>query len=223
MEVWKPIEGHDGYEVSSLGRVRSFKQRTTPRILKPRTFRDGAYLIVGLYIGNDKSVFPFIHRLVAQAFIPNPENKPCVNHINGIKTDNRAENLEWVTYSENNHHAVKTGLILQGAERFNAKLTAAQVIFIRNNPDNLTLGELVSMFSVCKATITKIQRGLTYKNVDGKIRDKIDPNEHNRIPDDIRKQIRAEYKTGVRGCGSTTLAKKYCLTPQTIHNIVHEV
>lgn len=61
----------------------------------------------------------YIHRLVAEAFIPNPNNYPCVNHINGIKSDNRVENLEWCTYKQNMQHAVKTGLFNVGSGKDN--------------------------------------------------------------------------------------------------------
>jgi hypothetical protein len=76
---------------------------------KKLTLVDKRYLYVGLYDKPRKLLAP-VHRLVAEAFIPNPDNKPEVNHINGIKTDNRAENLEWVTRKENEAHAFRIGL-----------------------------------------------------------------------------------------------------------------
>lgn len=110
-EVWKPIEGwEERYEVSNLGNVRSLNYRNTgkPRNLKPITDRKG-YLMVGL-CRDGKMKWAKVHRLVAAAFIPNPENKPQVNHIHGDKADNRAVMLEWATDSENQKHAYKTGL-----------------------------------------------------------------------------------------------------------------
>lgn len=104
-EIWKVIEGYPNYEVSNLGRVRNIK---FDRVRKPMIDKDG-YLYVVLSL-NGKTTNNKIHRLVASAFIPNPENKREVNHINGIKTDNRVENLEWNTRSENIRHAHKTGL-----------------------------------------------------------------------------------------------------------------
>ena len=97
--MWKDIKGFDNYEVSTDGQVRNKKSGL---ILKG-LYHSGGYLKVGLYI-NGKSTTKFIHRLVAQAFIPNLDNKSDVNHINEIKTDNRVQNLEWMTSKENNNY-----------------------------------------------------------------------------------------------------------------------
>lgn len=99
MEKWKDI--FDGtYQVSDKGNVR----RKDGLIRKIQKYPNG-YMFIA-YKGKTYT----IHRLVAEAFIPNPDNKEQVNHINGDKTDNRVENLEWNTQSENQYHAVKTGL-----------------------------------------------------------------------------------------------------------------
>lgn len=105
MEIWKTIIEYPNYEVSSEGRIRNTK---TGRVLKFGKTKTG-YLQVVLYKDRKAKYFK-VHRLVASIFIPNPENKPQVNHINGIKTDNRVENLEWSTNSENQKHAYRTGL-----------------------------------------------------------------------------------------------------------------
>lgn len=103
MEIWKEIPNYDGkYQVSSWGRVRSFK-RTNEKILKENTVSNGYKQIELCLNGKRKCVF--VHRLVADAFIPNPENKPCINHKNKATNDNRVENLEWCNAGENNRHA----------------------------------------------------------------------------------------------------------------------
>jgi hypothetical protein len=103
-EIFREIDGFPDYEVSNLGRVCSFKGRY-PRILKLRKDRYG-YPIVGIYSGR-KQVVKKVHQLVAKAFVPNPENKPQVNHIDEDKENNVAENLEWVTCKENNNHGTR--------------------------------------------------------------------------------------------------------------------
>jgi hypothetical protein len=108
-EIWKDIQGYEGlYLVSNLGRVkRMYKNR--PSVIRKGTIDKDGYLRIGLS-KDCKYKYFYIHRLVAMSFIENAENKPCINHINGIKNDNRIDNIEWCTYSENIRHADKTGL-----------------------------------------------------------------------------------------------------------------
>ena len=107
-EIWKPIEDYEGlYEVSNFGRVRSYmppansklKKRTTSVIMKPRMNEHG-YMVIGLG-GRANLKMWKVHRLVAMHFINNTQGKPFINHIDGNKSNNRVDNLEWCTKSEN--------------------------------------------------------------------------------------------------------------------------
>lgn len=105
-EIWKDIEGYEGkYQVSSLGNVRSLNYKHTgkEKLLKPGNDKDG-YLTVCLYkIGKMKLCK--VHRLVAKAFIPNPDNLPCINHKDECKTNNMWLNLEWCSHKYNVHYS----------------------------------------------------------------------------------------------------------------------
>lgn len=96
MEIWKDIEGYEGYKVSSLGRVKSF--RVVERVLSPWNMK--GYSMVSLR-KNNKTIHQLVHRLVAKAFILNPENKPFVNHKDFGTSNNSIKNLEWATPAEN--------------------------------------------------------------------------------------------------------------------------
>ena len=110
-EQWKPIQEFNGeYEVSNLGRVRSMKRYygLVGRIM-PQTIQRKGYYAVTFWM-NNKAYCRKVHRLVIEAFTPNPDNLPCINHIDGNKLNNHVSNLEWCTYQANMQHAVRTGL-----------------------------------------------------------------------------------------------------------------
>ena len=126
---------------------------------------------IAKFVRNAGKVTFAIHQLVAQAFLDNPENKPIVNHLNGIKTDNNVNNLEWATYSENLSHAYNAGLRTSvsleavGEKNYKRKLKPEQVIEIKRllAEGNLTHKEIATKFNVARSTITEIKSGRRWK------------------------------------------------------------
>lgn len=139
-EIWKDVVGYEGfYLVSNLGRLKTVTRKvnhkhsgtiTKTEKLLSKNISNSGYEMKCLY-KNSSTKSVLVHRLVAEAFIPNPENKPQVNHINGIKSDNRVENLEWNTRSENMRHSYAKGLSKCGIKHYKAKLTPLKVLAIK--------------------------------------------------------------------------------------------
>lgn len=130
LEIWRDIKDYEGlYQVSNLGRVKSLERYTKRKngmyhirecILKLCNNGLG-YKVVNLRKNNKYQMYT-VHRLVAEAFIPNPENKPCIDHINTIRDDNRVDNLRWVTYSENNLNIITRKHMSESLKGENAPL-----------------------------------------------------------------------------------------------------
>lgn len=160
-EIFAPINGYEGYSIGSLGSVKN----KHGKFLKASRDKHG-YLTVSLCKNGYARQF-FVHRLVALAFIGNPENKPTVNHINGDKTDNRVDNLEWATQSENNFHAYKMRLAVphknRGEKNGRTKLSNRQVCEIRlmlqTGYKNI---ELAAMYQVSASVISRIKKHKTF-------------------------------------------------------------
>jgi DNA-binding XRE family transcriptional regulator len=181
-EVYVDIPGYEGYyQVSNYGNVRSLdrviKEKTgktqtlKDRILKQRTNPSGYYYI-GLGKNGSKATFA-IHQLVAQAFLDNPNNKPTVNHITGIKTDNNVSNLEWATYSENLEHAYNSGLRASvsskalGKKNYKRKLKTEQVLEIKHllAAGNMTHKEIAKKYGVSRSTVGNINSNRYWSHI----------------------------------------------------------
>lgn len=176
-EVWKDVVGYEGfYQVSDLGRVRSLSRKMKSRHNCLRNFEGrvislelakNGYLRCVLGVNRISSKLS-VHRLVAEAFISSRPDGKFINHKNGIKTDNRPENLEWVTRSENSIHAIKTGLqkVLSGESGPSSILTEDQVIEIKSLiRKGARPVDLSKMFNVSGGAIHGIKRGLNWKHV----------------------------------------------------------
>lgn len=166
MEIWKPIKGFEAqYEISNLGNLRSvdrivkhyvegFTRKYKGQPKKVRLGTDGYFRCT---LKKDGNIFHFrVHRLVADAFIINNSTNVLVNHINGLKTDNRAENLEWCTSSQNNIHAVKLRLI-------KTKLKDNEALDIYNS--KLSNRKLGIQYGINSTIVWRIKNKLAYKHL----------------------------------------------------------
>ena len=173
IEKWKDIPGYEGlYQVSDMGRVKSCAKYLPSKagsfrfnkelILNPNLSQ--RYFKVSLCKNNIRRTAN-IHRIVIEAFIPNPSNKSTVNHIDGNKLNNCLSNLEWATTKENVHHAINAGLfdISRRGEASGSKLTEAQVIQIKK--DNRSLPLVAADYGVTKANIWCIRHKKSWVHV----------------------------------------------------------
>lgn len=165
MEVLKPIEGYEDYEISNYGYVWSLNYRRLgiKEKLTGQTDKDG-YKTVLINKKGVRKVLK-VHRLVAKAFIPNPENKPQVNHKNGNKENNNYTNLEWVTGSENVLHNFHTlGRVnVRGSEHKNSKLTEAQVIEIYRLKGTHKSRDMIKKYGISQQNISRIHTQKSWK------------------------------------------------------------
>lgn len=190
-EVWKDVVGYEGiYQVSNFGKIRSVDRHVTyyntfankecvkflrGKVLKLQVSKHGYYTICATTLDRDtvrKTIS--VHRIVAEAFLKNPENKPTVNHKNGNKLDNSVLNLEWATVSENVQHAYDSGLAhsvislftRRGEDHHKVKLNNSDISRIKElRAEGLKLKEISSMYSVSFSLISQICRGEIWKHL----------------------------------------------------------
>lgn len=165
-EIWKRINGYEEYEISNLGRVKSFKRDRKGKIMKPKF--SGEYLAVTL-CADGQQERKTIHRLVAEHFIPNPSRLPWVNHKDGNKLDNKVTNLEWVTPSENNNHAYEIGLKkgVKGEKHGRSKLNEIDVITIYHlaKSEVIPIKKIANKFGVTFQTVSDIKLEKRWKHL----------------------------------------------------------
>lgn len=169
MEIWKDIKGYEGsYMVSNLGRVKSIpRYRVKKTVYLKENVLKGGYSYLELCLDSVRKKY-LVHRLVAIAFIDNPQNKPQVNHKNGVKTDNIVSNLEWNTRSENQQHAIDNGLRKPSRGEINGqcKLREEQVIeIIDKTKNNYSTGWLAKKYNVSPSTISDIKAKRSWKHL----------------------------------------------------------
>jgi hypothetical protein len=177
-EIWKDVPGYEGFfNISNLGRIETVSRKvknnnykgvriSKKRILQPFLMKNNYYAIKLCVNGVNKKFY--LHRLIAQAFIPNPKNKREINHIDGNKQNNNILNLEWVDRKENITHALMTGLLKTGEQCPWHKLTEKQVKKIRSEYIPFINGykNLGKKYGVSWQTIVSIIKNKSWKHIE---------------------------------------------------------
>ena len=213
-EIWRWVVGYEGvYMVSNFGNVMSVPCMQTRRghqyykvgmeVLSHDNGR--GYKVISLYKDGIQHQTT-VHRLVAEAFIPNKENLPEVNHMDGNKSNNHVENLEWVTKSENIRHARDVLNVFTA----NRRLTEEQILAIRE--DGRTEKEIGHLYGISQTSVNAIKIGKTYKNIGG-VTKRVGRLRQRKLTDSQVIEIRNSNKKGV------DLAKEYGVSPTTICKI----
>lgn len=208
-EIWKDIEGYEGYyQVSNYGNIKSLSRiiysekrsnyKTKEKVLRQSNTTTGYKKVELVKEGIKKSYK--VHRLVATAFIPNPENKPEVNHIDGNKINNYIENLEWVTSSENSIHAYETGLNPK-------KIDLDEKEIIKEYNNGTSKEEIAKLFNVSNVVIARI---LKENNI--KLRTRSEAfNKHHLDELDLEELLKTRTQTQLArelGCSQSLISKK---------------
>lgn len=146
-EEWKEINFLNGkYEVSNFGRIRNTKRKTS----RSTPISKRGYPVFSASVGGRIKLIN-VHKCVAEAFIPNPEDKPCINHKDGNKQNNHVDNLEWCTYSENNSHARTTGLHISDGDKAVLQIKDGLMI-----AEYKSASEAARITGICRTTICNV-------------------------------------------------------------------
>lgn len=235
-EIWKDIIGFEGiYEVSNIGRVRSLDRqiynksssqatigfyRFYPGKILRNVLQSTGYNNVTLH--KEGTSYPsLVHRLVASCFIPNPENKPQVNHINSVRNDNRVENLEWCTASENLFHAYEIGTCKEskGENHKDSIISDATAIEIfKLNQKGLLNTEIAKIFGIRANLVAAVLTGRSRVHMKGIDLTNVKSNRR-KFTDEQAEEIRNKHNNGA---SINELAKSYGVQWPIINNILYK-
>lgn len=168
-EIYRQIAGWDNFLVSNFGNIKSVdrledfkggKRKRFGRVMKQRVLRK--YFCIGLR-QNKRSKNFFVHRLVARAFLPNPNNYDIVNHKDGNRENNRWDNLEWCTQKMNIHHAMAADNWTRGERHGNSKVSDSDVILLRMAKTKIT--DLANSMGISYSTAKKIRSNKSWRHI----------------------------------------------------------